>query len=132
MLFENKNVKVEFEVEGLQFRVLTSLDEKTAKKVEFTKVNSKSELFRKLYDAGVEICEISKLCNSHYSFVYGVISSSREVRELQKVSKSDEFRKLFSEGKTPGEVAKLTNSNYSFVFGVYKKYKDSLAKETAK
>jgi DNA invertase Pin-like site-specific DNA recombinase len=92
---------------------------------EFISVSSKSELFRKMYDAGIEICEISKLTNSHYSFVYGVISNSREVRNVVTNSKSDEFRKLFSEGKTPGEVAKLTNSNYSFVFGVYKKFKES-------
>lgn len=88
-------------------------------------VKSKSDLFRTLYDNGVDISVISKECDSHYSFVYGVISSSREVRKTEKESKSDVFRKMFDEGKKVGEIAKETNSNYSYVFGVIKKYKES-------
>lgn len=89
-------------------------------------VKSKSDMFRLMYDNGMEVCEISKVSNSHYSFVYEVISKSNgQVRNVVKESKSDEFRKLFDEGKTVGQIAKLTNSNYSFVHTCIKKYKES-------
>lgn len=91
---------------------------------------SKSEMFRNMYDMGMEVCEIAKVAGSHYSFVYGVISSSREVRQVEKSSKSDEIRRLVDEGKKPGEIAKLLNSNYSFVFSVVKKYKSTTVTET--
>lgn len=84
---------------------------------------SKSDLFRLMYDAGLEICEIAKECQAHYSFVYGVISNSREVRTVTKASVSDEIRNLYDQGLKPGEIAKQLNRNYSFVFGVVKKYK---------
>ena len=93
-------------------------------------LKSKSELFRCMYDAGMEISEISKECGSHYSFVYGVISSSRDIRKVEKTSKSDIIREMAAAGKTAGQIAKELNSNYSFVFGVVKKYKNSLPQET--
>lgn len=89
-------------------------------------VKSKSDMFRLMYDNGMEVCEISKVSKSHYSFVYEVISKSNgQVRNVVRESKSDEFRKLFDEGKTVGQIAKLTNSNYSFVHTCIKKYKES-------
>lgn len=118
-VFKTDNVSVEFSVEGLSMKDL-KLD-----KPAVIVFKSKSELFRALYDAGMEICEIARECGSHYSFVYGVISSSREVRTTVKTSKSDDIRKLADEGKTPGEIAKLLNANYSFVFSVVKKHKSS-------
>jgi DNA invertase Pin-like site-specific DNA recombinase len=120
--FKTSNCEVQFSVEELCAKNLKLAD---SKKVT---VKSKSELFRTLYDMGMEICEIARECGSHYSFVYGVISASREVRTVDKTSKSDEIRKMVDEGKTPGEIAKLLNSNYSFVFSVVKKYRAS--KET--
>ena len=104
--FETTNCNVEFCMEEL-------------------KVKSKSEMFRMLYDCGMEISEISKNCESHYSFVYGVISASREVRKVKTTTKSDLIRELFDQGKTPGEISKELNSNYSFVFSVIKKYKST-------
>jgi DUF438 domain-containing protein len=124
-LFKNEKCSVSFDMETMEVRSL--LDEPG----KVTKCVSKSDMFRKLYDFGMEINEIALNCESHYSFVYGVISSSRETRKVEKSSKSDEIRKLFSEGKTVGDIAKLLNSNYSFCFSVVKKYKESLAKETA-
>jgi len=94
---------------------------------EVTKCLTKSEMFRKMYDMGAEISEISKATGSHYSFVYGVIQNSREIRTTEKHSKSNEFREMFDKGLKVGEIAKQTNSNYSFVFGVIKKYKQQLA-----
>ena len=85
--------------------------------------NSKSEVFKNLYELGMEINEISNLTNSHYSFVYGVIQNKCQMRKSTKNTKSDEIRKLSDSGKNPGEIAKILNSNYSFVFSVVKKYK---------
>ena len=117
--FKTANCNVEFDVDALKMKDLN----KEGAKVVTTK--SKSELFRKLYDSGMEISEIARECGSHYSFVYGVISSSREVRSTKKESKSDIIRELYDLGKTPGEISKELNSNYSFVFSVCKKYKES-------
>jgi DNA invertase Pin-like site-specific DNA recombinase len=117
--FTSANCHVQFSLGNLEVQNLNEKDS------QIVKVTSKSELFRKLYDFGMEVCEIARECGSHYSFVYGVISSSREVRTVEKSSKSDEIRKLVDDGKTPGEIAKLLNSNYSFVFSVVKKYKET-------
>lgn len=92
------------------------------KEIEF---QSKSEMMRYLYDNEVSIADIQRFMNCHYSFVYGVISSSREIKKETKDSKSDTIRKMFDEGKKVGEIAKELNSNYSFVFGVVKKYKEN-------
>lgn len=113
------NANVTFDTETKEFRDLNIDGSKTEV------LTSKSELFRRMYDAGVEICEISKECESHYSFVYGVISNSREVRTVHKTSASDEIRRLSDEGLKPGDIAKQLNKNYSFVFGVVKKHNAS-------
>lgn len=115
--FKNETVNVTINMET------TTIEDKINKKTIVCK--SKSEMFKQLYDLGMEVCEISKTCESHYSFVYGVISANREIRQVPKASKSDEIRKLADEGKTPGEIAKLLNSNYSFIFSVVKKHKAS-------
>ena len=107
-----KNIKIDVEKLSIEFEN------------EHYQLKTKSELFRKMYDLNFEIAEIAKKTNSHYSFVYGVIQNSREIRKTTKSSKSDEFRKLYESGKTVGEIAKTTNSNYSFVFSVIKKYKN--------
>ena len=117
--FETTNCNVEFCMEELKVKNLRE------EKPKFVKVKSKSEMFRMLYDFGMEISEISKNCESHYSFVYGVISASREVRKVKTTTKSDLIRELFDQGKTPGEISKELNSNYSFVFSVIKKYKST-------
>lgn len=84
---------------------------------------SKSEMMRYLYDEKMSVADIQRFMNCHYSFVYGVISSSRTIEKDAKESKSDIIRKMYDDGKKVGEIAKELNSNYSFVFGVVKKYK---------
>jgi len=115
--FKNDVCEVEFDVTTLTFK-----DLKDPKATQKTAV-SKSELFRQLYDLGMEVSEIAKECGSHYSFVHGVISKSREMRSTHKASKSDAIRDLAAMGMTPGEISKELNSNYSFVFSVVKAYK---------
>lgn len=114
--FERDDLKVSFD--------LTTLEVKVGK--DKTQCKSKSEMFKIMYDAGMDVCEISRACDAHYSFVYGVISTSREIRKVEKVTASDNIRSLFDQGKKPGEIAKMLNKNYSFVFGVIKKYKETL------
>lgn len=125
MLFNSNQANVEFDVSTLTY---TDHNSKDPKEIQ---VSSKSELFRQLYDAGMEVAEISKATGSHYSFVHGVIANSREMRTTKKVSKSDTIRFLAAIGKTPGEIAKELQSNYSFVFSVVKAFKASPGFEQA-
>lgn len=98
------------------------IDKKVNKEISF---NSKSDMMRYLYDAKVSIADIQRFMNCHYSFVYGVISNSREITKTKTESKSDIIRKMYNENKTVGQIAKELNSNYSFVFSVVKKYKQN-------
>ena len=86
--------------------------------------SSKSEVFKNLYELGMEISEVSRLTGSHYSFVYGVITNKCKLRDNNKVTKSDQIRKLSDSGMNPGSIAKQLNSNYSFVFSVVKKHQE--------
>ena len=90
---------------------------------------SKSEKMRQLYDNDMTVSEISKLLNSHYSFVYGVIQrhcedSGIEMKKVTTTSKSDIIRELYDSGLTVGEISKQLNSNYSYVFSVVKKHRE--------
>lgn len=92
---------------------------------------SKSDKFRSLYDHNLSISEISKLMNSHYSFVYGVIDrhdSEMKNSSNSEESKADKFRSLADQGLTVGEIAKQMNSNYSYVFTVVKKHRLEISK----
>ena len=117
----NENTTVSLDIEKLQLAIN---DEKPKTK------KSKSQIFKELYELGMDIAEVSKFTKSHYSFVYGVISNKCEMRETNKITKSDKIRELADQGKTPGQIAKELNSNYSFVFSVVKKHqeKQKLAK----
>lgn len=117
--FMSDNANVEFDVERLAYRDLKGPDQ------DEHIVVSKSELFRQLYDLGMEVNEIAREAGSHYSFVHGVISKSRTMRTAKKFSKSDAIRDLAVMGMTPGDIAKELNSNYSFVFSVVKAYKST-------
>lgn len=88
---------------------------------------SKSEKMRQLYDLGLNVSDISKILESHYSFVYGVIDrySDGNIRKVERVTKSDIIRKKYDEGLTIGEISKEMNTNYSYVFSVVKKYRES-------
>lgn len=113
--FEKNEVEVMYNMETLEFQDMNREDIK-----EPITLTSKSEMFRQMYDAGMDVCDIAKECKSHYSFVYGVIGNPRA---STKTTASDEIRMLYSQGKTAGEIAKMLNKNYSFVFGVIKKVK---------
>lgn len=115
-MFKNDVVEVEVDMDSLKV-----VDLKNDK--EF-KSSSKSNVFKILYELGMNIGDISRLCESHYSFVYGVIERKCEMRK-KKESKSEVIRKMVLEGKSCGEISKELNSNYSFVFSVVKKYKGS-------
>lgn len=95
-------------------------DNEVNKELQF---NSKSDMMRYLYDNKMSVADIQRFLNCHYSFVYGVISSSREIIKNTEKSKSDIIREMSAQGKTVGQIAKELNSNYSFVFSVVKKYK---------
>lgn len=92
------------------------------------KFESKSKMFQAMFDLGMTVGEIAKVTKAHYSFVYGVISSTREIEKKVGDSKSDKIRELAEAGKTPGQIAKELNSNYSFVHSVVKKYNLEKAK----
>lgn len=109
------------EVEGKQFKDLSNGQE--------YKFEHKSDMFRQLFDMGLTVGDISAVTGSHYSFVYGVISSSRTIEKKEGTSKSDLIRSMAEEGKTAGQIAKELNSNYSFVHSVIKKYKQELLKK---
>ncbi len=94
-------------------------------KVEDGTIN-KSAAFRELYEAGMTVGQIAKFLDSHYSFVYGVISGTYGTVKSDKSSgpsKSDTIRELAAQGMTPGEIAKQLNSNYSYVHSVVKKWR---------
>lgn len=111
-------------------RELTKAETKIRKQFEaaIAAGSSKSSEFKKLYDEGLSIGDISKVTTSHYSFVYGVISESREISKKPVVSKSDTIRTLADSGLTVGQIAKELNSNYSFVFAVVKKHQKQVSK----
>lgn len=118
--FVNKSHTVEIAIDMERLQVQNTLGDNPV-----VACTSKSDMFRKLYDMGMEVSEIAKECSSHYSFVYGVISSTREIRTVQTESKSDIIRSLSDAGLTVGAIAKELNSNYSFIFSVVKKHKAS-------
>ena len=90
---------------------------------------SKSEKFRRLYEVGVEVKDISKIMNSHYSFVYGVIERSYgEVKSKRKSeeSKSSRMKKLYDDGYSIGEISRMLESNYSYTWRVINKYRNEM------
>ncbi|MBT9165048.1 MAG: hypothetical protein DDT23_01059 [candidate division WS2 bacterium] len=98
-----------------------------------TGATTKSTAFRELYKLGLTIGQIANTTGSHYSFVYGVISSHfGKAKTTSKNSKSDEIRELAAQGLTPGQIATRLNSNYSFVHSVVKKWKLQQTEETPK
>ncbi len=115
-----------FEVKNYRVDEKVLVNEKTKEEQVF---DTKSALFRYLYDQKLNVSQISKLTNNHYSFVYSIIDeySEGKIRSEKRnsISKSNIFRQEYLSGKTIGEIAKSTNSNYSYVFSVIKKYRES-------
>ena len=93
------------------------------------KNETKSAWFKRLFDGGMSVSEITKTTGAHYSFVYGVVSNYKPEEHAARTNKRDgsksaEFRKMWDTGMTVGEIAKETNSNYSFVHSVIKKHRN--------
>lgn len=88
---------------------------------------SKSQKFIKLYDLGMEIKEISTLCEVRYNFVYNVISNYTRMNDLElRTNKTNEnskkslILKLYNEGKSNIEIAKELKTNYNYVYKITK------------
>lgn len=124
-IVENKQEVVEMSVterfELVEAKVVR--DKQINKEIGFA---SKSDAMRYLFDNGMTVAQISKFMSAHYSFVYGVISTTREIVKKSTTSKSDVIRQMFDTGMTAGQISHQLNSNYSFVFSVIKKYKTQL------
>lgn len=91
----------------------------------------KSEVFRVLYDRGMDIGEISKKCGSCYSFVYSRIKEfclkrKEEVRTKKSSgsSKAALIKVMWDQGKTIGEISFELRTNYSYVWDVVDKYRN--------
>jgi len=88
---------------------------------------TKSDLFRRLYDEGKDIPTIARATGSSYSFVRSVVmrhakDKGQPITNRVKGEKADLFRRLWDEGDmTIGQIAKTTNSNYSYVHIVISK-----------
>lgn len=89
---------------------------------------SKSSKMKELYNGGVEIGEIARLLNVHYSFVYNVIKKAakkegKEVRVSSKHgSKKTEIVALIQQGKSNIEISRETGYSYNYVFKIRKDY----------
>lgn len=85
---------------------------------------TKSALFARMAtEHNLTVGEIAFVVGSHYSFVYGVVSTKTDRVTAKTDNKADEIRRLADEGKTPGEISHMLNTNYSYVHTVCKKHK---------
>ena len=87
----------------------------------------KSEKFVMLYEKGLNVSEISKVMDSVYSFVYGVIDkySEGEIRRNKEVKGvwSEKFKEDWDKGLSIGEISRKYNKNYSYVWVVVNRYR---------
>lgn len=88
---------------------------------------SKSKKFIKLYEDGMEIKEISSLCNVRYNFVYNVISNHCRMNDLELrtnvengSSKKQLILEMFKQGKSNTEISKELKTNYNYVYKITK------------
>lgn len=90
---------------------------------------TKSDMFRRLYDEGKDIPTIARATGSNYSFVRSVVTrhakdKGQPITSRIKGEKADLFRRLWDEGDmTIGQIAHATNSNYSYVHTVISKHR---------
>jgi len=84
---------------------------------------SKSALFTEFANEGMSPGDIAFVCSSHYSFVYGVVSTKTTTVVKKESNTSDQIRELADQGKTVGEISHLLNVNYSWCHTVVKKHK---------
>ena len=108
---------------------MKKLNEKKVKEIVEKEGISKSQKFRKLYELGMEVKDIAKTMNSHYSFVYGVIERGfGEVKSERKSkkSKSERMKEMYDEGKTIGQISRELETNYSYTWRVINKYRNEM------
>lgn len=91
---------------------------------------SKSAKMKALFEAGMEIKEISTILGVRYNFVYNVISNhvtvnGVEIEKTKKAGKKEAIIELHVAGKTNKEISAELKSNYNYVYNVVKAYKAS-------
>jgi hypothetical protein len=93
----------------------------------------KSYRFKMLFDEGLSVSEISKVMDSVYSFVYGVIDkySDGEIRnnKEKKGEWKEKFIEDFKKGLSVGEISKKYNKNYSYVWVCCDSYRKEVRKK---
>lgn len=96
---------------------------------------SKSRMFQIMAeDYGYTAGNIAKMCDAHYSFVFGVLKrlnlagSNSTVERPQVETKSSQMIKLYENGMKPSQIAKELNAHPSHVYAVIGKYKKSIQK----
>jgi hypothetical protein len=98
---------------------------------------TKSDLFRRLYDEGMDIPTIAHTTGSNYSFVRAVVTKyakdkGQPITSRIKGEKADLFRKMWDAGGvTIGRIATITGSNYSYVHIVISKHRRDQAAAAA-
>lgn len=96
---------------------------------------SKSQKIRTLFEAGLEIKEISTLLGVRYNFAYNVlqnhcIMNDIAVEKTQRDSKRDEIVALLKQGKSLAEVSRMTKTNYNYIWKISKELKLEEAKKS--
>ncbi len=89
---------------------------------------SKSEGYKLLYNAGVEIKEIANFYGVRYNFVYNVISNYCRVEDVELrtnhrtdgESKKDQVIAMLKEGKACTEISKELKTNINYVYKIRK------------
>lgn len=115
---EDKEVVLEVELENK--RVITNKGAYT--------LASKSEMFQIMHELGCSPAQISKMCNAHYSFVFGVLKRRgvTSTRQNTGKTKSQAMIEMYEQGKTAKEISVELGAHPSFVYGVISKYKKGL------
>ena len=93
---------------------------------------SKSAKIKALFDASLEVKEISELLSIRYNFAYNVISNyvnmnSVEVEKSNKTSKKDLIIALHKQEKSMKEISIELQTNYNYVFNTIKEFKSKSA-----
>ena len=94
---------------------------------------SKSEGYKLLYNAGLEINEIKDFYGVKYNFVYNVISNYCRVEDVELrtnhrtngESKKDQVIAMLKAGKTCTEISKELKTNINYVYKIRKEVENA-------
>lgn len=96
------------------------------------KCDSKSHMFQIMAeDFKMTAGQIAKMCDAHYSFVFGVLKrlnlagSGSTIERPKTETKSSKMIELFEQGMKCSQIAKELNAHPSHVYAVIGKYKKS-------